>query len=211
MIKQMCLVLIGVTMAFSAATAPITQKFTQGTEYVKVDPVANQPRVLEFFSFYCPHCYDFEYTYQINKEIKESLPEGITLTKYHVDFMGPLGKELTKAWAIAVSLGVEDKVSPLIFTGIQKTNSITSADDIRATFIKAGVKAEEYDAATNSFMVNALVIKQQKAAEDMQLKGVPAIFVDGKYMIRNEGLNVTDAREYGNKFSQIINYLIDLK
>jgi hypothetical protein len=32
------------------------------------------------------------------------------MTKYHVEFLGPLGKELTQAWAVAIALGVEDKM-----------------------------------------------------------------------------------------------------
>ena len=43
----------------------------------------------------------------------------------------------------AIALGVEDQVSPALFKGIQETQSIRSVDDIRTTFINAGVKAED--------------------------------------------------------------------
>lgn len=55
--KKFWLVLVGMVMAFSASAA----NFTEGTEFVELkSPVADQPQVLEFFSFYCPHCYQFE-------------------------------------------------------------------------------------------------------------------------------------------------------
>ena len=69
------------------------------------------------------------------------------MTKYHVEFPGPLGKQLTQAWAVAMALGVEDKVSPLMFEAVQKTQTVQTPDDIRNVFVKAGVTAADYDAA----------------------------------------------------------------
>lgn len=85
------------------------------------------------------------------------------MTKYHVNFMGgDLGKDLTQAWAVAMALGVEDKVTVPLFEGVQKTQTIRSASDIRDVFINAGIKGEEYDAAWNSFVVKSLVAQQEK-------------------------------------------------
>lgn len=130
------------------------------------------------------------------------------MERYHVDFLGPLGAELTKAWTVAMVLKVEDKVSPLLFEGIQKTESINTPADIKAVFIKAGVKSEEYDAALNSFVVKSLVVKQQQTVEEFQLRGVPAIFVNGKYMIRNNGITIEDVNNYAKAYSDVVNFLI---
>lgn len=48
-----------------------------------------------------------------------------------------------------MALGVEDKVTVPLFEGVQKTQTIRSASDIRDVFINAGIKGEEYDAAWN--------------------------------------------------------------
>lgn len=29
------------------------------------------------------------------------------MTRYHVEFLGPLGKQLTQAWAVAMALGLK--------------------------------------------------------------------------------------------------------
>ncbi len=42
------------------------------------------------------------------------------MTKYHVEFLGPLGKDLTQAWAVAIALGVEDKITAPMFEAVQK-------------------------------------------------------------------------------------------
>ena len=54
--KKVWLALAGMILAFSASAAQITD----GKQYITLDkPIAGEPQVLEFFSFYCPHCYQF--------------------------------------------------------------------------------------------------------------------------------------------------------
>lgn len=199
------LALIGLVLSYGVSAA----NYAEGTEFIKIEKaVQNAPRVVEFFSFYCPHCYQFESIYHVSQTVAKNLPKDIKMERYHVDFLGPLGAELTKAWTVAMVLKVEDKVSPLLFEGIQKTESINTPADIKAVFIKAGVKSEEYDAALNSFVVKSLVVKQQQAVEEFQLPGVPAIFVNGKYMIRNNGITIEDVNNYAKAYSDVVNFLI---
>ncbi|WP_145598826.1 thiol:disulfide interchange protein DsbA [Yersinia alsatica] len=206
--KNVWLALVGMVMAFSASAA----QFTDGTQYQTLNkPVTGEPQVLEFFSFYCPHCYQFEEVYHVPQTVKKALPEGVKMTRYHVEFLGPLGKELTQAWAVAMALGVEDKVTPLMFEGVQKTQTVQTPDDIRNVFIKAGVSGEDYDAALNSFVVKSLVVQQQKAAEDLQLRGVPAMFVNGKYMIKNDGMDTSSMDNYVKQYADVVKFLLTQK
>lgn len=206
--KKIWLALVGMVMAFSASAA----QFSDGTQYVTLDkPVTGEPQVLEFFSFYCPHCYQFEETYHISDAVKKALPEGTKMTKYHVEFLGPLGKQLTQAWAVAMALGVEDKITQPMFEAIQKTQIVQTPDDIRKVFVNAGVAGEDYDAALNSFVVKSLVAQQEKAAEDLQLRGVPAIFVNGKYMVKNDGLDTSSMDVYVKQFADVVKFLSEKK
>ncbi|CNI50295.1 thiol:disulfide interchange protein DsbA [Yersinia pekkanenii] len=206
--KNIWLALVGMVMAFSASAA----QFTDGTQYQTLNkPVTGEPQVLEFFSFYCPHCYQFEEIYHIPQAVKKALPEGTKMTRYHVDFLGPLGKQLTQAWAVAMALGVEEKITPLMFDGVQKTQTVQTAGDIRNVFIKAGVSGDDYDAALNSFVVKSLVAQQQKAAEDLQLRGVPAMFVNGKYMIKNDGMDTSSMDIYAQQYADVVKFLLTQK
>lgn len=206
--KKIFLALIGMVMAFSASAA----QFSNGTQYVTLDkPTAGEPQVLEFFSFYCPHCYQFEQVWHVSDNIRKNLPQGVKYAKYHAEFLGPLGKQLTQAWAVAIALGVEDKVSPLMFEAVQKQQTVQNVDDIRKVFIQAGVKGEDYDAALNSFVVKSLVVQQEKAAQDLNLQGVPSVFVNGKYMVKNDGLDTTTMDIYTKQFSDVVNFLATQK
>ncbi|HHJ0100912.1 TPA: thiol:disulfide interchange protein DsbA [Yersinia enterocolitica] len=206
--KNVWLALVGMVMAFSASAA----QFTDGTQYQTLNkPVTGEPQVLEFFSFYCPHCYQFEEVYHVPQAVKKALPEGTKMTRYHVEFLGPLGKQLTQAWAVAMALGVEEKITPLMFEGVQKTQTVQTPDDIRNVFIKAGVSGEEFDAALNSFVVKSLVVQQQKVAEDLELRGVPAMFVNGKYMIKNDGMDTSSMDTYVKQYADVVKFLLTQK
>ncbi|OTA15444.1 protein disulfide isomerase I [Xenorhabdus vietnamensis] len=206
--KKFYLALVGAFMAFNA----FASGFSEGKQYIELrDPAVNQPQVLEFFSFYCPHCYEFENIYHVRSTIEKNLPAGVTHERYHVDFMGPLGKELTDAWAVAIVMKVEDKVTPILFEGIHKSQSIHSKEDIRNAFIKAGVSGKEYDAALNSFIVKSVADKERLAAKNLNLRGVPSVFVKGKYLINNNGIEPHSTQDYAQEFSEVVNYLINKK
>lgn len=89
--KKIWLALAGLVLAFSASAA----QYEDGKQYTTLEkPVAGAPQVLEFFSFFCPHCYQFEEVLHISDNVKKKLPEGVKMTKYHVNFMGgDLGKD----------------------------------------------------------------------------------------------------------------------
>jgi len=206
--KKIWLALAGMILAFSASAAQITA----GKEYTILDkPVAGEPQVLEFFSFYCPHCYQFEEVLHVSDTVRKKLPEGTKMIKYHVEFLGPLGKELTQAWAVATALGVEDQITAPMFEAVQKTQTVQTVADIRQVFVNAGVKGEDYDAAWNSFVVKSLVAQQEKAAADLQLQGVPAMFVNGKYQLNPQGMDTSSMDIFVQQYADTVKQLVEMK
>lgn len=147
----------------------------------------------------------------ISKAIKQVLPEGIMLTQYHAGIMGPLGKELTHAWSVAMLLNIEDKMKPLLFAAVQEKKVITSAQDIRRLFIRAGVSAAEYDAAWNSVVAQSMTQKQNEMANAFALTGIPAMFVDGHYQINPAGLNQTDVSTFVKSYTDTLSALLNQK
>lgn len=184
----------------------------EGRQYITLNtPIYNAPKLLEFFSFYCPHCYQFEQIYHIPKNIEQNLPKNINFSKYHVNFLGNLGKQLTHAWAVAIALGIENKISPILFIAIQKTQSIHTTEDIRTIFIQSGISEQDYDTAWNSILVKSLIIDQEEAVKNFKLSEIPSIFVNGKYMIKNDKLDISSINTYIQQISELLNLLINKK
>ncbi|MBX4180974.1 thiol:disulfide interchange protein DsbA [Sodalis sp. CWE] len=206
--KKMLGFLTSLILSFSILATP----FSEGHQYLQLRrPSSSELQVLEFFSFYCLHCYQFERLYNISSLIKKELPTGVKLKKYHVDFLGPMGKQLTQAWAVAMLLNIEDKVSPLLFEELQQKKTIKTLNDIRTIFSKIGISEEEYNLAWNSFSVKTLVLEQEKMASDLRVSGVPAVFINEKYMIKNDGLDMSSIDAYIKELVNVINFLLTLK
>lgn len=187
------LLLLGVLYSFNVFAVNLQD----GKQYIQVSNQKSlQKSVIEFFSFYCPHCYAFEMEYHIPSLVAESLPKGVKFEQYHVNFLGRESEDLTRAWALAMALGVEDKVRAPLFEAAQK-DTLKSMADIRQIFIENSIPAEQFDSGINSFIVNGLVNKQVSAAERFQVHGVPDFYVNGKYRVNPQGLSRHDfVKEY---------------
>ncbi|WOT05041.1 thiol:disulfide interchange protein DsbA/DsbL [Shewanella youngdeokensis] len=175
-------------VAFALLIAPMAAMaadYKEGVHYTVINqgPATAKPEITEFFSFYCPHCYTFA------KEqvpvIKATLPEGVTFKQTHVDFInGEMGVEMSRAFAVAHQLKVDEKMEKALFSAIQdKKQHFTNRNDVKALFVANGVDGKAFDAAANSFMVNATMANMKRATENGKISGVPALVVNGKYRV----------------------------
>lgn len=165
-----------------------------GKEYLEIRQAPSaQKEVVEFFSFYCPHCYNFEMNFKIPSQVKAGLPEGTAFKQYHVSFDEKTDR-LARAWALAMALKVEEKVKTPLFEAAQ-ANKIDSMNDVRDIFAKNGVTAEQFDANINSFVVSGLYNKQTQLAEEYKVVAVPSFFVNGQYQLNMEGFSDAKSNE----------------
>lgn len=195
-----------VVLAFFSVSA---FSVTEGQQYsIMGKPVKESPMVVEFFSFYCPPCMAFSREYKVSEAINQVLPEGTKVEKYHIGAMGSLGQSLTTAWSVAMALGVTDKVEHPLFIAVQDKKSLRNEEDIRQVFIDAGISVTEYDAAKDSFVVKALTQKQIHAAQGFEVQGTPSFYVNGKYILNNNGTGETSPEKYGDTVAQIVKALL---
>lgn len=180
----------------------------EGKEYsTLVSPVASQPKVVEFFSFYCGPCYQFVENYPVAGAINKILPEGETVTKYHVSVMGPLGSELTEAWAIAMMMGKSQELEKPLFQAIQN-QTLHSIADIQEVFTQSGIDSQNYAQARQSLMVKALIARQNSAMETFEVVGTPSFYINGKYKINNAGIAAATPNDYVNNFANVVQTLL---
>ncbi|OBT09922.1 disulfide bond formation protein DsbA [Shewanella sp. UCD-FRSSP16_17] len=189
--KKALLMAAALLLAPLAATAA---DYKEGVHYTVVNegPATSKPEITEFFSFFCGHCYNFSKT--VVPKIEKTLPEGVAFNQAHVEFIGrEMGTEMSRAFAIAHQLNVEKKIEHAIFVAIHDTKQrFTSQDDIRMLFIANGVDGKDFDAAANSFMVNAQMSKMKRDTENAKLSGVPALVVNGKYRVETGSIKSYD-------------------
>lgn len=170
------------------------ERFPEGDYYKVIDlPRSSSPVVTEFFSFYCPHCNDFE---PMIGALKKHLDGKAEFEKVPVSFMGGnMGKPMSKAYATMVSLNVDDKLTPVMFNRIHaQRNPPKDEADLRQIFLDNGVSASDFDGTYNSFAVDSMVRRFDKSFKDSGLSGVPTVVVNNKYVV--DASKIKDINEY---------------
>jgi thiol:disulfide interchange protein DsbA len=189
-------------------------QYTEGKQYTKVnETVTKKKEVREYFSVYCPHCMTFE---PFMHSLKKTLPENVTFERNHVDFLRAASPKvqqmITKAIVAAEQFDNTDKLVGAIFNYVQVQRAvITSEKDLRNIFVLNGSDGEKFDKLMKSFSVNSKAKLLKKKQDDMSakgaIKGVPAVFVNGKYRINNTEL---DKNNFEQDYQNLVKYLLEL-
>ncbi|MER2496321.1 thiol:disulfide interchange protein DsbA/DsbL [Vibrio neptunius] len=190
------------TLIFSLAAN--AAKFEEGTHYKVLETDKSKtPTVTEFFSFYCPHCYNFE---PAIGRLKASLPEGAKFEKVHVAFMGGgMAIPMAKSYATMVALDVEKSLVPAMFKQIHERRSAPKDENaLRQIFIDNGVDAKKFDSTYNSFVVNSMQKRFDKQFKQSTLTGVPGVLVNDKYIVNADKIGSFE------EYNELVNYLLTL-
>ena len=175
--------------------------FKEGKHYEVISQTATaKPEVMEFFSFYCPHCMKFEPLMHL---LEKDLPTNVTIKKNHVNFLGKaMGAELTRAYAAADLLNVKKEVSSIIFDRIHtQRKAINGEKDILVIFAQAGIPENETKAALASFPVSGLASQMKRNTETFKIRGVPTLIVNGKYKVISGSVKST------TEFVELVDFL----
>jgi thiol:disulfide interchange protein DsbA len=162
------------------------EQWREDTHYKVISEQATEKKeVLEFFSFWCPHCFNSE---PLVKNIKTKLADDVEFKKVHVNFMGftstAIQDDATKAMMVARELNKSEELIEAIFKYIHVSRSaITGIKDLKNIFVVNGVEPEDFDKMMSSFSVNSRLKMNNKAVQDYKkhVSSVPTFIVNGKY------------------------------
>lgn len=182
------------------------EKWREGTHYnVIADQATEKKEILEFFSFWCPHCFNFE---PVVKNIKTKLADDVEFKKVHVNFMSftsaAIQDDATKAMMVAQALQKSDALNQAIFKYIHVSrSSITGLQDLKNIFAVNGVGSDEFDKMITSFGVNSMLKLNNKLIQQYRkhVSSVPNFIVNGKY----QATFTRDMKQ--NEMSDLIVYL----
>ena len=172
------------------AAAKVSREFKEGVNY-KILPgkaLSDHKLVTEFFSFYCGHCHAF---LPMIRQVRDALPDDVEFTQNPVHYLGgSMGPELQKAYAAAVNLNVAEAFVTKVDDEVFNQNKVPqSHDDVVRIFEELGVPAHTFEAQYKSFPVSTMAAQYRQNTEDSKIQGVPAVVVNGKYIIIARGTN----------------------
>lgn len=172
-------------MLMLTVSACQAQSYTEGKHYTKLTtPVATQTgdkiEVLEFFWYGCPHCFSFEPTV---KRWKDKLPGNVQFIRMPSP-LNPRWMVHTKAYYALETMGELDKHHQALFNAIHLEKLRLFTRDSLADFLASrGVNKESFLSNFDSFAVDMRSRNALQLGQQYNLNGVPAITVNGKYII----------------------------
>lgn len=158
----------------------------EGKNYVKLNTPApvNLPgpdkkvEVVEFFGYWCPHCFAFEST--LEAWVKR-LPADVSFRRVPVAFSVPQ-QALQKAYYALEDLGQIDAMHRKLFSAIHQQNRRLNTDSDISDFVASqGVDVAKFRDAYGSFSVNTRATRARQLSQDYKIDGVPTLGVQGRF------------------------------
>ena len=159
--------------------------FEEGTHYVAL-PIPIKTRnpdkieVAEYFSYGCPHCYQFEpligaWHAELADDVVFSRTPAVWNRSYQV---------YAQSYLTLESLGLLEKVHVPIFNAIHNgRQSLDTPKSMVAYLSNFGVNPEDFAKTYDSFGIRAALQQADAKGRAYRSSGVPAIVVNGKYRI----------------------------
>jgi protein dithiol oxidoreductase (disulfide-forming) len=175
-----------VALAFLALSTSPQASIIAGHDYVVLSTPQRQENngkieVVEFFSWGCPHCYEF---YPMLSRWVGTLPKDAAFKRVPVGLGHPEWEALARAYYALQTTGDVDRLDSKIFDDIHR-NHVWLYDErsITAWVGKHGVNVPKFTEAFRSFNVNMSAGQAEQRAEDFRIPGVPALAIAGKYTV----------------------------
>lgn len=166
--------------------------YVEGVDYVKIAgiPESKTPVVREFFSYNCGHCYRqdpfFEQTaHLLGDDVSfERTPVGAGRTSWILS---------QEAYYLAQKFSVTKQVHGNIFSRIhEKEGAFTRPEQLKDFFVSQGLDEKDVEAAMNSADAKLALMNYDTQAQLAEIRGVPSIVVNGKYLVKNPGKTPED-------------------
>jgi protein dithiol oxidoreductase (disulfide-forming) len=193
------LALLAVLSGVAQAQMPVADK-----EYKLITPPqrTENPKkieVIEFFSYACPHCADFEAPLQ---DWLKRKPKDVDYRAVPVVFRDSW-KPLAKLYYTLETMSLLDKYHDKVFDAIHKDGQQLFDDDAIVKWAgQQGIDADKFAQVYNSFGIDAKVQRAMAMGRAYGVQFTPSLAVNGKYytgpsMVTGPGGGVDVQRFFG--------------
>ncbi len=177
-----------------------------GSEYlvldkrVPVDAPAGKVEVVEFFSYNCPHCNDFEPALEA---WAKTAPKEVAFRRIPVPFVGNDVEAKQRLYYALEAMGKVDEFQPKVFNAIHKQRQNVNGDaNIIAWVAANGIDGAKFKELFTSFGVASKAKRASQMTDAYKVAGVPAMAVAGRWYVDGETAgNMTNVL-------QVVNFLV---
>src|SRR5258708_9188862 len=172
------LVMAALSPAARAQAPARGQHYTGMATHIPVE-TGKKMEVIEFFSYGCPHCAEFEpYLHDWLK----TLPADVSFRRIPVMFQ-PKWVDLAKVYYTLEAMGEEAQLSPEVFVAIHvKGVALSDPAKFYDWAASKGLDRKKFEDLYNSFTMSGRVNRAKQLAQAYNIQEVPTVIIDGKFI-----------------------------
>jgi thiol:disulfide interchange protein DsbA len=180
----------GVTVAAALAIGLPALAQTAGKDYTPVSPAqpTDDPakiEVVEFFSYGCPHCSDF---HPLVSAWAAKQPGDVVFKRVPITFGRAAWANLAKLYYSLEATGDLARLDGEVFKAVHNDRLNLFEEKAIVDWVATkGVDRKRFTEAFNSFGVMSKFNRGDQLAQAYKIQGVPAMAVDGKYLVGDMG------------------------
>lgn len=202
-------------LTIGSALLPVShaEQMVEGKEYKLITP-AQKPEagkkieVVEFFSYACPHCAEFEPTLQAWLKHK---PKDVEYKMVPLVFREQW-KPPAKLYYTLEAMGLVDKYHQRVYDSIHKENKELFTDQAVKDWAKGvGIDAAKFNQVYDSFGIDAKMQNSVTMGKAYGVQFTPAIAVNGKYWTGPSMVVNPDGGLDYSRFFNVVDQLIDME
>lgn len=189
-----------VAAVFSVGAALSLPSFAQNAPYTQIVPAQSTDdpakiEVIEFFSYGCPHCADFN---PLLTSWAAKQQGDVVLKKVPITFGRAAWANIAKLYYTLEITGDLHRLESDVFKAIHvERQNLFEEKALTEWAVKKGVDAKKFTETFNSFGIMSKVKRGDQLAQAYKIQGVPALAVEGKYLVGgrdfNDTLAITDS------------------
>ncbi|MBP3194809.1 MAG: thiol:disulfide interchange protein DsbA/DsbL [Cardiobacteriaceae bacterium] len=182
--------LASIVFLFCSINSQAQLKYAENRDYETLPVVieeTEEPKVIEFFWFGCPHCNKLRGF--VEKWLEDGIPEGVEFEIVPATLESDRWSRPSRAFYTMKFLKKEELFNDY-FDAIfkEKKNALLANDAaVKNFFTSRGVTEEEFNKAWNSLEVKQNVARAADLFGKSGIDGVPAFIVNGKYSVPLKG------------------------
>lgn len=190
--------LTGLAFAIGLTTMSVqAADYVAGKDYRVLDNPekisGNAIIVREFFWYGCPHCFTLN---PFMEKWAATKAKDVAFFKTPAA-LNPVWEASARGFYAAQLLGYENKTHDALFNAIHKDNKqIFDQVSLSKWYASKGVDQKKFNSLYNSFAVGTKIGRSQAGAKRYQLSGVPAVVIQGKYVVTGESAEVPKVVDY---------------
>jgi thiol:disulfide interchange protein DsbA len=174
-------------LGLAVATAPAAlaqQPYTVINPPIPTDSPSGKIEVVEFFWYECPHCYELE---PVLEKWIAKLPQDVEFRRVPATFNERWNISARVFFALE-SMGLLAKLHKPLFDAIHKDRlKVTDERQLNDWLQRQGVDTAKFQATYKSFAVESRLKRSQQLVGASKIDGVPALLVNGRYLVAAGG------------------------